>query len=101
MNTTRRSGADATAAPGGQGAAQAGEVLYGGGPGDLDLHLWNEGMNVRAYRALGAHPGTQVGVAGTSFAVWAPSAERVSVIGEFNDWSAERHPLRQIRQSGV
>ncbi|ABS27266.1 1,4-alpha-glucan branching protein GlgB [Anaeromyxobacter sp. Fw109-5] len=78
-----------------------GAVLARGGPGELDRHLWNEGTNHRAYRTLGAHPQTIDGAAGTSFTVWAPNAERVSVIGDFNGWDKERHPLRRIDDSGL
>ncbi len=76
-------------------------VLPAGGPTELDLHLFNEGTNHRAYRSLGAHLGTAGGVAGTSFAVWAPNAERVSVMGDFDGWDKESHPLRQLGTSGV
>jgi 1,4-alpha-glucan branching enzyme len=76
-------------------------VLHGGGPGELDLHLWSEGTNHRAYRTLGAHLTTVEGIAGTSFAVWAPNAERVMVMGDFNGWDKERHALRPLGPSGV
>src|SRR5919202_356710 len=49
-----------------------------------DFYLFNEGSHLRLYRKLGAHPATMDGVSGTHFAVWAPDAERVSVIGDFN-----------------
>jgi 1,4-alpha-glucan branching enzyme len=81
--------------------ANGGAVLAAGGPGEMDLHLWNEGTNTRAYRALGAHLGTVGAVDGTSFAVWAPNAERVTVMGDFNGWDKERHPLRALDGSGV
>jgi 1,4-alpha-glucan branching enzyme len=81
--------------------AARGVVLPGGGPSDADLHLWNEGTNHRAYRTMGAHPTAVDGVEGTSFAVWAPNAERVSVIGDFNGWDKDRHPLRPLGSSGV
>ena len=69
---------------------------------DEDLHLFNEGTHDRAYEKLGAHPGTRDGEDGTYFAVWAPNAERVSVIGDFNGWKPDRHPLRRAasRASG-
>src|SRR6266536_2261920 len=77
------------------------DVVPAGGPGDADQHLWNEGTNHRAYRTMGAHPGAIDGVEGTSFAVWAPNAERVSVIGDFNGWDKERHALRPLGGSGI
>jgi 1,4-alpha-glucan branching enzyme len=80
---------------------EAPRVLRGGGPSELDQHLWNEGTNYRAYRTMGAHPGTVDGVAGTSFAVWAPNAERVSVIGDFNGWDKGSHVLHPLGSSGI
>lgn len=64
-----------------------------------DLHLFNEGRHLHAYRILGAHPRLVDGVAGVLFAVWAPNAAQVSVVGDFNDWIRVRHPLR--RRGGV
>jgi 1,4-alpha-glucan branching enzyme len=69
--------------------------------GELDLHLFNEGRHLRLWEKLGAHPGVVDGVAGTSFAVWAPNAARVSVIGPFNQWDGRSHPMRRLGQSGV
>jgi 1,4-alpha-glucan branching enzyme len=66
-----------------------------------DLYLFNEGSHFRIYRKLGAHPGRRGGVEGTAFAVWAPSADYVSVIGDFNGWDPGRHPLRPRAQSGL
>ncbi len=66
-----------------------------------DLHLFNEGRLLEAYRALGAHPHTLQGVEGVRFAVWAPNAERVSVIGDFNRWDGRVHPMRVRGSSGV
>ncbi len=68
---------------------------------DFDLHLFNEGRHRHAYRILGAHPHEIDGVAGILFAVWAPNAERVSVVGEFNHWDGRRHPMRVRGGSGV
>ncbi|GLH68522.1 1,4-alpha-glucan branching enzyme GlgB [Geothrix rubra] len=68
--------------------------------GPLDHHLLSEGTHRRAYEKLGAHPAVLDGVAGTAFAVWAPSAQRVSVVGPFNDWDGRRHPMRSS-DSGV
>jgi 1,4-alpha-glucan branching enzyme len=66
-----------------------------------DLHLFNEGTHYDLWRKLGAHVLPIVDTIGTYFAVWAPNAERVSVIGDFNSWDNERHPLRQRARSGI
>jgi 1,4-alpha-glucan branching enzyme len=68
---------------------------------EQDLYLFNEGSHLRLYLKLGAHPGKRGGVEGTAFAVWAPSAEYVSVIGDFNGWNRGRHPLSPRGQSGI
>ncbi|HZQ52222.1 MAG TPA: 1,4-alpha-glucan branching protein GlgB [Bryobacteraceae bacterium] len=67
---------------------------------DFDLHLHGEGTNYEGYNSFGAHPVTVDGVAGTRFAVWAPNAIVVSVVGNFNDWDTRRHAMRQ-RTGGV
>ncbi|MEL5848576.1 MAG: 1,4-alpha-glucan branching protein GlgB [Candidatus Igneacidithiobacillus chanchocoensis] len=69
--------------------------------GELDLHLFGEGRWLDAYQTLGAHPHIVEGVAGVLFAVWAPNAERVSVVGDFNAWDGRCHPMRARGQSGV
>ncbi|HXK34767.1 MAG TPA: 1,4-alpha-glucan branching protein GlgB [Dehalococcoidia bacterium] len=69
--------------------------------GDDDLHLFNEGSHVRLYQKLGAHPVVADGVAGTCFAVWAPDARAVHVIGDFNGWSRTAHPLHPRASSGI
>jgi 1,4-alpha-glucan branching enzyme len=69
--------------------------------GDVDRHLLGEGTHQRAYRRLGAHPCVHEGVAGTSFAVWAPNALRVSVVGDFNGWDGRLHPMRFHPMIGV
>jgi len=66
-----------------------------------DLHLFGEGRLRMAYKMLGAHPMRHLGVDGTRFAVWAPNAERVSVIGDFNRWDGRIHPMRVHGSSGV
>jgi 1,4-alpha-glucan branching enzyme len=68
---------------------------------DVDLYLFNEGRHYRLYEKLGAHPVKVAGVAGTYFAVWAPNATYVSVIGDFNNWDTGSHPLQARAQSGV
>lgn len=69
--------------------------------GDVDLHLYGEGRHLRLWEKMGAHPLVIDGVAGTAFAVWAPNARRVSVIGTFNDWDGRTHPMRALGASGV
>ncbi len=66
-----------------------------------DLHLFNEGTHFRLYQKLGAHPLTVKRQKGTYFAVWAPDARQVSVIGDFNCWDKASHPLQPRRQSGI
>ncbi|MGE0407405.1 MAG: alpha-amylase family glycosyl hydrolase, partial [Candidatus Korobacteraceae bacterium] len=66
-----------------------------------DLHLFNEGTHYRLYQKLGSHCVTRNGVEGTCFAVWAPNAEYVSVIGDFNGWDKGAHPLRMRGSSGI
>ncbi|MGQ9474193.1 MAG: 1,4-alpha-glucan branching protein GlgB, partial [Candidatus Caldatribacteriaceae bacterium] len=69
--------------------------------GDLDLHLFNEGTHHYAYMKLGAHLVTLEDVKGTHFAVWAPNALRVSVVGDFNDWDGRIHGMRPLHNSGI
>jgi len=68
---------------------------------ETDLYLFNEGNHFRLYEKLGAHPGSVEGMEGTYFAVWAPNARKVSVVGDFNSWDARRHPLRPLGSSGI
>ena len=68
---------------------------------DDDLHLFGEGNLNQAYNSFGAHLITHQGVAGTRFAVWAPNAERVSVVGEFNQWDGRVNPMRVRGSTGV
>jgi 1,4-alpha-glucan branching enzyme len=68
---------------------------------EQDLYLFNEGSHYRLYRKLGAHPRTRKGVPGTHFAVWAPGAEQVSVMGDFNGWSKGKNLLHPQGQSGI
>jgi 1,4-alpha-glucan branching enzyme len=69
--------------------------------GEQDLYLFGEGNHLRLYDTLGAHPMELKGAAGTSFAVWAPNARRVSVIGDFNLWDGRRHVMRKHPGVGV
>lgn len=69
--------------------------------GDIDLYLYGEGNHMRIYERLGAHLMTHQGVPGVLFAVWAPNAKRVSVVGSFNDWDGRRHMMRPRGASGI
>ena len=69
--------------------------------GDVDLHLVGEGRHEELYEKLGAHVVEHQGVRGTAFAVWAPSARSVSVVGDFNSWDGRLHPMRSLGSSGV
>jgi 1,4-alpha-glucan branching enzyme len=69
--------------------------------GDVDLHLFNEGTHRQLWKVLGAHMRTVDGVSGVSFAVWAPNARRVSVVGEFCAWDGRIFPMRMLGSSGV
>ena len=68
---------------------------------DFDLHLFNEGNHHKIYEKLGAHLMTLNGQSGTHFAVWAPSAKSVSVVGNFNYWDGRSHPMCMLADSGV
>ena len=76
---------------------------YGYGPilGDLDEHLIGEGAHLNLWNALGAHVMMHENAMGTHFAVWAPNASRVSVVGDFNDWDGRRHGMRKRGRTGV
>jgi len=67
----------------------------------LDEYLWCEGNHLEIYRKLGAHPATMGPIAGVHFAVWAPNAQRVSVVGDFNRWDGRIHPMRKLVGSGI
>ena len=69
--------------------------------GELDLYLFGEGRHEGLWRRMGAHPRVHQGVAGTSFAVWAPNAQSVRVVGDFNSWDGRTHPMRVLGSSGV
>jgi len=68
---------------------------------EMDSWLLAEGTHLRPYERMGAHADVIDGVIGTRFAVWAPNAQRVSVVGEFNFWDGRRHPMRFRRELGV
>jgi 1,4-alpha-glucan branching enzyme len=69
--------------------------------GETDLFLFGQGNERRIYEKLGSQLRTMDGVAGASFAVWAPTAQRVSVVGDFNNWDGRLHPMRMLGSSGV
>ena len=69
--------------------------------GETDLYLFGQGNELRIYEKLGAQLRVVDGVPGVSFAVWAPNAQRVSVVGSFNDWDGRCHPMRSLGPSGV
>jgi 1,4-alpha-glucan branching enzyme len=69
--------------------------------GEMDTHLFGEGQHWELYKHLGAQVRTVDGVQGTSFAVWAPNAQRVSVVGDFNGWDGRVHPMRKLLNCGV
>lgn len=79
------------------------EDAYRFGPvlGDMDIYFLSEGTHLDEYHRLGAHPIVLDGVPGVSFAVWAPNARRVSVVGTFNEWDGRRHLMRPRGSSGV
>ncbi|WP_442819271.1 1,4-alpha-glucan branching protein GlgB [Streptomyces sp. NBC_01236] len=69
--------------------------------GELDLHLISEGRHEELWQVLGAHVRTLDGSTGTAFAVWAPHAQGVRVIGDFNGWNGVAHPMRSLGSSGI
>jgi 1,4-alpha-glucan branching enzyme len=74
---------------------------FGASLGDLDLYLLGEGSDLRIYNKLGARVLTHDGVEGTRFAVWAPNASRVSVVGDFNNWDGRCHSMRLHPANGI
>jgi len=76
---------------------------YSFGPllGELDMHLYCEGTHYEIYRKLGAHLMEVNGHAGVLFSVWAPNAQRVSVVGDFNGWDGRLHPMRKRVEAGI
>ncbi len=74
---------------------------YGQVMGELDLHLLGEGRHYRAFERLGSHALKIGSATGTYFAVWAPNAERVSVVGDFNQWHGLAHPMRRLVPNGI
>jgi 1,4-alpha-glucan branching enzyme len=87
--------------PGGHAEDVDDPYRYGRVLGDYDLYLFGEGNHMRIYDKLGAHPMRIGHTDGVHFAVWAPNAERVSVVGDFNQWDGRAHPMRSLGPSGV
>ena len=87
----------------GDGASWDYEDAYRFGPvlGEMDEYLLSEGTHERLWDVLGAHPREMDGVHGTHFAVWAPNARRVSVVGDFNAWDGRRHVMRRRGATGA
>ncbi|MDO8449566.1 MAG: 1,4-alpha-glucan branching protein GlgB [Rhodoferax sp.] len=83
--------------------SQSAETLHRNEPwlGETDVWLLAEGRHLRPWEKLGAHPVSRDGVAGTVFAVWAPNAKRVSVVGDFNHWDAQQHVMRRHAACGA
>jgi len=74
---------------------------YGPIIGDVDLHLFSEGQHWKIYEIFGAHLRTIGDATGVYFSVWAPNAERVSVVGDFNGWDGRVNPMRKLLSAGV
>ena len=89
--------------PHGRDESYDAEDPYRFGPvlGPLDVHLLGEGTHLHAYRKMGAHPAVIDGVEGATFAVWAPNARKVSVVGDFNNWDGRVHQMRNRYEVGV
>ena len=87
--------------PDGEPREVADPYAFPGTVSDFDLYLIGEGSHHRLYDVLGAHPCEVDGVSGVRFAVWAPNARRVSVVGDFNHWDGRRHVLRAHPGAGV
>jgi 1,4-alpha-glucan branching enzyme len=85
------------------GGVEETEDPYSFGPvlGAMDLHLFSEGSHWKLAERFGAIPTMHEGVEGVSFAVWAPNARRVSVVGDFNSWDGRRHPMRLRHGAGI
>ena len=79
------------------------EDHYAFGPvlGELDRYLMGQGNHLELYRKLGAHPCQKDGVEGTAFALWAPNARRVSIVGSFNNWDGRCHLMQQYAMNGI
>ena len=71
-------------------------------PSDFDIYLFHEGTLFESYKLFGAHFSTLEGYEGVRFAVWAPHAKHVSVVGDFNNWNGKNHQMEQVNSnSGI
>ncbi|SIQ54681.1 1,4-alpha-glucan branching protein GlgB [Halanaerobium kushneri] len=70
-------------------------------PGDYDRYLFHQGRHYESYNFLGSHITNENGKKGVRFTVWAPNAEEVSVVGDFNDWDKHKNPMKKIKDSGI
>ncbi|MFP4022145.1 MAG: GlgB N-terminal domain-containing protein, partial [Halanaerobium sp.] len=70
-------------------------------PTNYDQYLFHSGRHYQAYEFMGAHPEKINGETGTKFTVWAPNAEAISVVGDFNDWQKDKNKLEKIEDSGL
>jgi len=86
-----------------EGLTWSGHDPYSFGPvlGEMDIYLFNEGTHYEVYEKLGAHLHQMGHVKGTHFAVWAPNAQRVSIVGDFNNWDGRVHPMRKMIPAGI
>jgi 1,4-alpha-glucan branching enzyme len=87
--------------PSHQGSLSADPYSFGPLLGEQDVYFLAEGTHRRFYEVLGAHPRNVGGIEGVMFAVWAPNARRVSVVGDFNDWDGRTYPMRKRIEAGV
>ena len=115
MERVREEGLFEAKLPSGDSDAYRLEAAYAGGDshvyddayrfwptlGELDLYLLGEGRHREMWRVLGAHVRDHQGVRGVSFAVWAPNARSVRVVGDFNLWDGRLHPMRSLGSSGI
>jgi 1,4-alpha-glucan branching enzyme len=100
--TAGGTGLGARGGPAAESLSPAGPALLGPHAiSDLDIHLFCEGTHARIYEKLGAHLTSRDGVAGTQFAVWAPNAQAVSVVGDFNGWRTGATPLQRLPGGGI
>lgn len=83
--------------------SQEAEIFHCSEPwlGEKDVWLLAEGRHLRPWEKLGAHPCTQGEITGTAFAVWAPNAQQISIVGDFNHWDAQQHVMQRHAQCGA